>query len=437
MISNFKLFSQSDLERFKKNLSSQFLLVVMRSSTQIIFVPFMILIWGTENFGIWVFLFSIPQSFNLLNLNIVEASKTEMIIGNYSKKKSYVKKIYANTFYFLNLNILFLIFLFLVWLNIIDISKFKIFQNSSLDEIKILIFLSFFGFLINILNSVFICGIAFKGKINIYTNIEAIYFTTLSLIILVVGLFTDRLFFAFIIYVLLNLIKLYFTIYYSNKNIILKFSKFDFKFIKKIFYKSISYYFENSSNILKHSGIIFITGIFYSSTTVAYISTIKTIFYFLPNQLLNILAVSLQFEYSKLIGLKNYKKLIKILKIKLSIIFSLILLYIFLYLIFGEFVFDLWTKDSFNFDKHLNLFLVIEFSIYIFTYFIILPFKSENNFFTFSLIDFLSMILVFLIFFISQIYLEELKYLFLLIMLTTIFASFIKIIFAREKYLLK
>ena len=127
MISNFKLFSQSDLERFKKNLSSQFLLVVMRSSTQIIFVPFMILIWGTENFGIWVFLFSIPQSFNLLNLNIVEASKTEMIIGNYSKKKSYVKKIYANTFYFLNLNILFFIFLFLVWLNIIDISKFKIF----------------------------------------------------------------------------------------------------------------------------------------------------------------------------------------------------------------------------------------------------------------------------------------------------------------------
>ena len=64
----------------------------MRSSTQIIFVPFMILIWGTENFGIWVFLFSIPQSFNLLNLNIVEASKTEMIIGNYSKKKVMLKR---------------------------------------------------------------------------------------------------------------------------------------------------------------------------------------------------------------------------------------------------------------------------------------------------------------------------------------------------------
>ena len=46
------------------------------------FTPAMLIVWGIENFGLWSFLYSIPQTINLLNLNISEASKTEMTINH-------------------------------------------------------------------------------------------------------------------------------------------------------------------------------------------------------------------------------------------------------------------------------------------------------------------------------------------------------------------
>ena len=50
------------------------------SSYSDLFPPLMIIIYGLENFGIWVFLTAIPNAFAILNLNLNDAAKTEMSI---------------------------------------------------------------------------------------------------------------------------------------------------------------------------------------------------------------------------------------------------------------------------------------------------------------------------------------------------------------------
>ena len=46
----------------------------------------MIMFWGVENFGIWIFITAIPSTFSILNLNFSQAAKIEMTL-NYSKNK--------------------------------------------------------------------------------------------------------------------------------------------------------------------------------------------------------------------------------------------------------------------------------------------------------------------------------------------------------------
>ena len=53
---------------------------------QILFPPLMIMFWGVENFGIWIFITAIPSTFSILNLNFSQAAKIEMTL-NYSKNK--------------------------------------------------------------------------------------------------------------------------------------------------------------------------------------------------------------------------------------------------------------------------------------------------------------------------------------------------------------
>ena len=46
----------------------------------------MIMFWGVENFGIWIFITAIPSTLSILNLNFSQAAKIEMTL-NYSKNK--------------------------------------------------------------------------------------------------------------------------------------------------------------------------------------------------------------------------------------------------------------------------------------------------------------------------------------------------------------
>ena len=80
LISNKKLFTlnQTQKRRVIKNIFSGFSTESLQIVTQIIFAPLMLFFWGVENFGIWLFLLSIPNIFLVFNINMADAAIQEI-----------------------------------------------------------------------------------------------------------------------------------------------------------------------------------------------------------------------------------------------------------------------------------------------------------------------------------------------------------------------
>ena len=163
----------------------------------------------------------------------------------------------------------------------------------------------------------------------------------------------------------------------------------------------------------------------------------QNIILFFPNQILNIFASIFQFEYSKLISQKKIKKLKEILIHKLKFILVMIIIYIIVSLYIGDFVFNMWTNKSYIFNYSANLFIIAEFSIYTLVYFVILPAKSRNLFFNYSLIDFIfnSLAIAFSILLIKEDL--NLSNIFLAVFIGTLISSIFKILLIYKDFFSK
>ena len=74
---------------------------------QIAFAPLMIIFWGVEKFGIWLFLLSIPNILLVFNLNFNGASINEMTMFNSKKNYKKSNEIFQNSIIFTIINIFF------------------------------------------------------------------------------------------------------------------------------------------------------------------------------------------------------------------------------------------------------------------------------------------------------------------------------------------
>ena len=63
------------------------MMFISSSFIQIFIVPLMILSWGIENYGIWIFFMSIPAVLTLFNLKFIIAVRQELILIFRKKKK--------------------------------------------------------------------------------------------------------------------------------------------------------------------------------------------------------------------------------------------------------------------------------------------------------------------------------------------------------------
>ena len=71
--------SNIQAERFTLNLTSRSSLFFFKILIQILFPPLMIMTWGIENFGIWLFLLSLPALLSAANINFSASVQQEMI----------------------------------------------------------------------------------------------------------------------------------------------------------------------------------------------------------------------------------------------------------------------------------------------------------------------------------------------------------------------
>ena len=359
---NFLSYTKLQYKRFTNNIISFFSVFSFQTIIQIIYPPAMLFTWGVENFGVWIFLSSIPTTLSIFNINVSFASRTEMSVNFEKKKYKEVKKIFCNSFFLVLFN---MIIFSLISLSIflIQDSNIEIFNNININNLDAIFLLIILAFYFTILDNFFFMGVTYTGNVSRYNYITLSYEVMLKILIPLSGIFFNDLIYPAIILLIVNFLKnlTLFVIYQNNKKrLSLIFTNYDFKYIKFLFRLSLSFYFQNVSYIIKNNGILILSGFYFGPSIVGLITTTKTLFYYLPNRFLDILNSSLYYEYSKSFGQKKFNHLILIFKTQIKFTLLVLLFFILCSLTFGSTIYGFWLNYEYDLTFMLLFLIVME-----------------------------------------------------------------------------
>jgi len=381
---NILNISKYRLKSIYKNFFSFFSVFSTQTIIQILFPPAMIFAWGVEKFGIWILITTIPSVLTILNINFSSASRSEMSINFEKKNFVYIKKIFQNTFCLVLFSSIFFLFLWITAFSF-DQLNLKTFENIDDSEIKIIFLFIALSAHCLIIDQIFYCGITYTGDASKYNYSVLFFDTLLKILIPFLGLFTDNLVYASLILVILSFSKtlcLYIIFKKKNKNFLnLKTNLFNIRLSINIFKLSLSYHFDNISHIVRNNGFIILVGVFFNPVIVGLISTAKTLFYFLPIRLLDIVNSTLFLEFSKMYGNNDISSSKKFFKYHIYINIFVMIIFSSLSLFLGDLVYDFWTGDKYELSNILLILIIIDTVIFNFFNSIETFIKSINRFF--------------------------------------------------------
>ena len=313
MISRFlqRYFNLSNIQkkRLTLNLTSQSVSLFIRIIVQFLFPPLMIFAWGLENFGIWLFLLSLPNLLNIVNFNFIESSKQDMVYFYNQENSEKVKTIFQCSYFLTLFTIAFFLIISLIFYFSSDFN-FKATANLSLDVFKMSFIIIVATICLNILDGIFISVVSIKGKAYLIDYSRIVFDTILKISLIVSGLFFNNFFVMVLIFFALKIIETisFYFFYTRHKEYLeISFNKISKKELYRQLKLSVSYNIEIITEIINNNGLIFVLGIFFNASIIALVSTCKTLFYFFPRQIFAAINHASLFEYTSLFAKKEIK----------------------------------------------------------------------------------------------------------------------------------
>ena len=430
MFNEIKQLLGVNLKRVIRNSKAygfEFIVLVLM---QLITIPLMIKGWGLANYGLWIFLNSVPMTLSFANIDVIQATRQELTL-NYDKSLKSLNNLFSNSIVCTLINLLiFGLFYFSIFFLFHD--KFRLlnnFDNINLILFTILIYLGIcFTILTNNLLVLFDCA----GETSKSTVTNNIFYIIQSLLIATLGFLTDNLFFAFVAFFIVNLIKFIYSAFITHMNRIkLSFQYININQIKKIFLLSKSYYLNNFSNLIYLSGFNFITGVFFTAEIVSLVHSLNTLFRWSISRILSVFLMPLNYEFANYFKNKKFHLLKKLFKTQLKLLILILLLYFVVSITFGKLVFNIWTLNSFFDFEFLLILIIAENTIYIIGNNYLFYLKSINKFYSFAKKEFLLSVLVIISLFFLGFYSYNIEsFIYVLIL-----RSVIAFIFSRQSYL--
>ena len=403
--------------RLKKNIFSVISVTSFKILTQIFFPPLMIFFWGVDNFGIWVFLISIPSIIQIFNFNLTDASINQMAIYNAQKKYKDSNKIFQNTIVFVLLNILFFSMLLIIF-NLVKDFDFTILNQIDVEDLKIILILLFSSVYLKLFESIFTTSLYSIGKINIGNNLEITTDFFAKFLIIFSGIFYNNLIVPALIYFIFNLLRFLFKFYFFiklNNQLNLSFKYVSKKIIIKLIKLSIGHMSDIWSNLIRHSGVIFIIGIFLNPYMVGYISTVKTLFYFFPTSFFLKINSVTNYEFSNLFGKKKFNSIKKFFFKYIKIILIFILSYFIISILIGPYVYKIWLNNEYQLKTLFLLIIIIDACMFILRQVMISPLTAINKNITLGISDLIFAIIGIMLFFLSFYFENDYIYAFTLV----------------------
>ena len=352
---------------------------------QIVFPPLMILVWGIEYFGIIIYLIAIPSTLSFLIFNFTSSARQEMAKFHLKKKLEVVNKIYSNT-----VLLLFISYILFIFSSIVFMSFFKSDQLGNYittQDFYNIIILLILSFSLGFFNDIHSLKISYMGVYHISKYVDISFDVSIKILMIIIGFINKDIFYIFIFYFVINLLKASCFYYYNLKikKIFFNIKHVNFSDIKNNIYKATPYYFIQLEEIFKTSFVTIVISSFFDFKIVALVSTIRTMFYFFPRRFFELIIELLQYDYVKLWMTKNFKKLLKLYKKQNLVILVLSVIFVIFSHFIGLKIFNIWTNNSFQIENKIFYFLIFDCFFFLMTSSIISFLKSINNFFSFSI----------------------------------------------------
>jgi O-antigen/teichoic acid export membrane protein len=236
-----------------------------------------------------------------------------------------------------------------------------------------------------------------------------------------------------LIYFIFSLLRFLFKFYFFiklNNQLNLSFKYVSKKIIMRLIKLSIGHMSDIWANLIRHSGVIFIIGIFLNPYMVGYISTVKTLFYFFPASFfLKINSVS-NYEFSNLFGKKKFNSIKKFFFKYIKIILILILSYFIISILIGPYVYKIWLNNEYQLKTLFLLIIIIDASMFILRQVMISPLTAINKNITLGISDFIFAIIGIMLFFLSFYFANNYIYAFTLVAICSTLSLISSIIYS-------
>lgn len=375
-----------------------------------------------SNFAVWIYVLSLVSFFTILDFGIPTYLGNKLVIFKKYKDKfiSSLKKLF-----FFEL----LIILIILILSILTFLFSHIYESLNLKISNSPYFITYFSFIVLILAQVissfnFIIYRSLE-KQSYYLNISnLVYFV--QTIFLLYGYINNNLAILAILFTAPVFLQgIYFHVLILNKFKIKFFtiSKFSLEDIKGSFYMSLVTF---ANLVFINIPIIFLNKN-YSNTVLIIFFLYKTI----SNGIITILKYlpsSLWTNITHLNSNKDFQLLIKMNKLNNYILVFLL----FVFIVFGELIVNIWTGNTYQFNKLMFFYLLIYGVIKSTCIIQSIYFQSTNILKSFSIIYFISSLLLIFPFFFKDIFPEVFNYLIFLIIIELIVSILCNILFIKE-----
>lgn len=312
---------------------------------QILSVPIFISNWGSETYGHWLALFSIPTLISTMELGFFSVAVNKIIFYKNSSEPENAKIITSTLISFFLMLLIFLMLVFCV---------FKVVSPAISTYVLLIVYAAIllsFNFFTTLTR------VDKKYHIGSFFSNTARMIEYISILIPVYFLYSIDSVLIILVFIRLIMLTSYFFYLKTHYDFIDFIAPTKFCFFQHVSYKdALNYALLSISFILNTQAFILIVGNKFGNSAIVVFSTLRTFFRF-SNQFVTAVTNSSWQEYSYLINEKD--KLTRLLnRVVLFAVLSSFTIFI-LYFEFGDYFLKIWVHDSISYTKEFYIVLLI------------------------------------------------------------------------------
>ncbi len=349
-----------NISPIRRNFIANLFGIAVNLLNQVVLVPFYILFWGNELYSDWIVLSALTTIFAMSDVGLNNVIQNRFSIKLSEGNKKECDSLLVNNHILISITLIATLLLSVIFVSFFDITKVMSLHMLSRDVASwvfiILIFKVFINMYSGVLNAVY--RATHKASISVYMDQVGNF--VVAIITLLCVLWKTNVIILSLLICLPQLFLLLIKSIHSKKyyNFSFRFKDANFGLLKELLIPSFTFMSFPIGNMLVLEGYTLIVNAFFGANSVVLYNTTRTLCNFVKS-FFNTIQASVWPEYSIAYGQRNFPEMRRLHRKILKITCLLSLIISSGILIFGPFIFRIWTQNAVEFDYSLMTVYVI------------------------------------------------------------------------------